>query len=70
MEQTRQREREEAAAAAAAAAAADAQNNKENSMIDRSSTQGPSDENQVGKDLTQSSIDRKKDDKLFDGMNN
>jgi hypothetical protein len=67
MEQTRQREREEAAAAAAAA---DAQNNKENSMIDRSSTQGPSDENQVGKDLTQSSIDRKKDDKLFDGMNN
>jgi hypothetical protein len=72
MEQTRQREREEAAAAAAAAAA-DAQNNKEESIVDRSGTQIPSDENQIGKDLTQSSMDRKKsmkDDKLFNGMNN
>lgn len=63
MEQSKQREREEAAAAAAA----EAQNKDETT----SGTQGPSDEIQNEKDLTQSSLDRKKsikDDKLFNGI--
>ena len=66
MEQNRQRE--EAAAAAAAAAAAQAA--KEETMMDRAGTQGPGDEIQPGKSLTQTSLNRKKslrDEKLFNG---
>jgi len=66
MEQAKQREDE----AAAAAAAAEAQLNKEESMIDRSGTQPPADQIQDGKELTQASLDRKDDDKLYNGRIN